>query len=132
MFKHFSTPAKAQTITSAVDVQQKELIVTFFWPKVYDNATVTAYTASEDETDDTPFITADGTDTRKVRNIAACPSNIPFQTRVRVFGQWYVCHDRMAPRFRDKEYFDLLVSSKEEARKIGRKTGERVVVFVKK
>lgn len=84
---------------------------------------VSYYTASRDETDDTPCITADGT------NI--CPAKVPviannclsFGTKVRINGTLYEVHDRMAQRF-GCEQFDILLTDKAEAIRRGRHTAE--------
>ena len=81
-------------------------------------AEVTAYTSSEDETDDTPHITASGKQTR--RGIVACPRKYPFGTRVEILGKEYICQDRMNARY-DEEW-DIWMSTKKEAIQFGRKT----------
>jgi 3D (Asp-Asp-Asp) domain-containing protein len=89
-------------------------------------ATITAYTSSPDETDDTPFITASGETTR--RGIVACPSRYAFGTVVLVEGVQYECQDRMNRRYREKDHFDIWVESKSEAFEWGKKQAE-IVVF---
>lgn len=74
-------------------------------------ATITAYTSSPDETDDTPTITASGATTRK--GVAACPRFIPFDTKVYIAGEEYVCLDRLHPRFDDR--FDIWFPNKNAA-----------------
>ena len=76
-------------------------------------AIITAYTSSEDETDDRPWETASGE--RAERGTIACPSRLDFGTRVRIQGIEYVCNDRMNIRYRDKDHFDIWVASKNEA-----------------
>lgn len=89
-------------------------------------AEVSAYTASEDETDANPTEMASG---RTIYPGAiACPSRLAFGTRVVIENTTYVCEDRMAKRYRDKEHFDILVGSKQEAREFGRKKLETVVI----
>jgi 3D (Asp-Asp-Asp) domain-containing protein len=75
---------------------------------------ITAYASVPDETDSTPFITADGTHTRD--GIAA--SNIlPFGTRIQIpalFGdKIFVIHDRMSQRI--KNTIDIWMPSVEKA-----------------
>lgn len=83
------------------------------------NVIVTCYTASVDETDDTPFITADGTDLRKTKENIIAANWLPFGTKVLINGKEYIVRDRMNKRF--KEYHvDILVGSKEEAYKCNR------------
>lgn len=81
-------------------------------------AEVTAYTSSEDETDDTPTITASGKETK--HGIVACPRKYPFGTKVEILKKEYTCEDRMNKRY--TEEFDIWMSSKEEAFQFGRKT----------
>jgi len=76
-------------------------------------ATITAYTSSVDETDDTPFETASMTQTR--RGVIACPSKYEFGTQVVIEGRQYTCEDRMNRRYRDQERFDIWVETKDEA-----------------
>ena len=83
-----------------------------------DEAEVTAYTSSEDETDDTPHITASGTTTRE--GIVACPRDLEFGTEVIIEGTLYVCEDRM--HFRNDGKYDIWMNSKDEAYEWGRKT----------
>lgn len=83
-------------------------------------AEVTAYTASPDETDDTPEITASGA--RVADGQVACPGRYPFGTRFEIAGRVYVCEDRMNLRYRDGNHFDVFVGSKAAAYEFGRKT----------
>ena len=83
-------------------------------------AEITAYTSSTDETDDTPTLMADGTNTR--RGAIACPSKYSFGTRVIIGDDTYFCADRMNKRYRDSEHFDIWVESKKEAFAWGRRT----------
>ena len=78
------------------------------------NVIATCYTASPDETDDTPFITADGTDLRKTKDNVIAANWLPFGTRVEIDGKEYVVHDRMNKRY-GKYHIDILVGSKREA-----------------
>lgn len=71
----------------------------------------TAYTASPDETDDTPHITAAGTRTRE--GIVA-NNMLKFGTKVRINGKVYTVEDRMHSR-KGKYMIDILMASKEEA-----------------
>ena len=83
-------------------------------------AQVSAYTSSKDETDDTPHLTASGSKTRE--GIVACPSRLEFGTKIEIEGKAFVCEDRMNKRYRDREVYDIWVSSKEVAYEWGRKT----------
>jgi len=83
-------------------------------------AEVTAYTASPDETDDTPTITASGTTISA--QTAACPAHYKFGTVLQVEDTQYVCEDRMAKKYRHGEYFDIHLQTKSQAFDWGRKT----------
>lgn len=87
-------------------VQAKELHSTVL-------ATITAYTSSVDETDDTPFITASGA--RTGHGIIACPPKYPFGTQVVLEGKTFTCEDRMNRRYHDQERFDIWVETKDVA-----------------
>lgn len=81
-------------------------------------ATVTAYTSSEDETDSTPFENASGT--RPARGSVACPRELAFGTQVVIDGKTYRCDDRMHSKYADR--YDIWVESKAEAFEWGRRT----------
>lgn len=69
-------------------------------------AYVTAYNLVADQTDSTPTIGAAGVDLRgHDRPGIACPSIYSFGTIVKILDNYYVCLDRMAPRF--SERFDI-------------------------
>lgn len=89
-------------------------------------AQVTAYTSSVEETDDTPFISADGN--HVYDGLIACPRRIPFGTPVIIEGREYKCGDRMHPRFDHR--FDIWVATKAEAYEWG--VREVVVAIPKK
>lgn len=76
--------------------------------------TVTFYSSTPDQTDDTPFITANGT---QVRYGIAAANFLPFGTRIKLpelFGdEVFVVHDRMNPRFSRR--VDIWLKSREEA-----------------
>ena len=82
--------------------------------------TLTAYSSSIDETDDTPFITAWGT---RTRNGVAASNDLPFGTRTRipgVFGEKvFAVEDRMNKRYTGRNYLDLWMPSKGEALRFG-------------
>lgn len=83
-------------------------------------ATVTAYSSSEDETDDRPWEMASG---RTVYEGAiACPSRFEFGTRIVIDETIYTCEDRMNKRYRDGNYFDIWMGSKVDALKYGKQT----------
>ena len=83
-------------------------------------ATVTAYSSSEDETDDRPWEMASG---RTVYEGAiACPSRFEFGTRIMIDETIYTCEDRMANRYRDGNYFDIWMGSKGDALQYGKQS----------
>ncbi len=80
--------------------------------------TVTGYSSSHDETDETPWLTAYNTLTRD----GVVASNIlPFKTKLRIpslFGdKIFVVEDKMNPRY--GEHLDIWFPTKEEALKFG-------------
>lgn len=80
----------------------------------------TAYTASANECDDDPTITASN---KKIYSGAiACPSRYPFGTRIRVNNIIYTCEDRMNQRYRNSNYFDIYIETRSEALAFGRKS----------
>jgi 3D (Asp-Asp-Asp) domain-containing protein len=82
-------------------------------------ATVTAYSSSPDETDDTPFIAANGGTVH--HGTLACPDTYKFGTKVVIEGTTYTCEDRMNARYRGQERFDIWKASKAEALSYGTK-----------
>lgn len=91
-------------------------------------AEVSAYTNAVDETDSDNNITASG----KIAegNIVACPTRYKFGTKIKVNDKVYVCEDRMNARYRDGNYFDILVETKKEAFEWGRRNVEIVVLNI--
>ena len=89
---------------------------------------MTAYTSSVDETDSTPFITADGSHTRD--GIVAA-NNLKFGTRVRFpdlcGDKVFEVHDRMNKRYTDR--IDIWMTTKGEAFKFGVKHNVRVEIL---
>lgn len=79
---------------------------------------VTAYSSTPEETDDTPFLTASGTQTRD--GIVAT-NMLPFGTKVQIpalFGdKVFVVEDRMHPR--KEGYIDVWMPTKTSALRIG-------------
>lgn len=82
-------------------------------------AEVTAYTSSEEETDDTPLLTASGELVGP--GTIACPSRFAFGTLVRIEKRLYTCRDRMNARYRSTNHFDIWVETKQEAYAWGRR-----------
>jgi len=87
---------------------------------------VTMYSSEAGQTDETPNITANGQTTKP--GTIACPKSLKFGTRVEIRGRSYTCNDRMAKRYRDKNYFDVWVEDRQTAINHGRQRLE-VKVF---
>ena len=83
-------------------------------------ATITAYSSSVDECDDTPFITASGTRTRL--GVIACPVYYKFGEIFKIDGEYYICEDRMSTKYPHR--FDIWFPSKQEAKEFGIKIKE--------
>lgn len=81
-------------------------------------AKISYYTASKDETDDSPCLTADGTFICLAKENIIASNWLTFGSLVNIDGVVYRVADRMAKRF-GKPYLDILVSSQKEAIKKG-------------
>ncbi len=79
---------------------------------------LTAYTSEPNQTDDSPFITANGT--RVYDGGIACPGRSWFGRMVEFSGKRYQCNDVMNIRYRNKMYFDIWMEDKAEAIQFGR------------
>ncbi len=101
--------------------QVKPIIIS----KIYALGIITAYSSTYEETDDTPFITASGTITR--RGIIACPQKYPFGTVIEIEGEIFVCEDRMNQRFQKGNYFDIWFPDKQLALEFGRQQKEIII-----
>lgn len=102
-------------------VQAKEVETVEEWEK----AEFSAYTASVDETDESPLIMASG----KIvyTGAIACPRHVKLGTVIELkSGVRYTCEDRMNIRY--KNNFDIFMSSKGEALDFGRKSLEYRIV----
>lgn len=82
-------------------------------------ASVSAYSLSTEETDESPNIGACGP--MFADNLISCPAFLNCGTRVAIDGVMYKCWDRMNIRYRNGNYFDLLLSGRQEAIQFGRK-----------
>jgi 3D (Asp-Asp-Asp) domain-containing protein len=89
------------------------------------NGQVTMYSSEVGQTDDTPFITANG-DTVKHGTIA-CPQRYEFGTVVEINGIRYKCNDRMHQRYRSGNYFDVWVADKQTALEWGRQNVDIII-----
>lgn len=89
--------------------------------------TVTAYSSTPEETDDTPFITASGT---HVRDGIVATNQLPFGAQVQIpeyFGdKIFIVEDRMHRR--KKNNMDIWMSSKEKALRFGITTADIVIL----
>lgn len=90
---------------------------------------LTAYSSSPDETDETPYITAAGTE---VRDGVIANNCLAFGTKIQIpelFGdKVFVVEDRKNTSY-GCEWIDLWYPSKEEAKKFGIVRGVEAVVF---
>lgn len=88
---------------------------------------ITAYASVPDETDSTPFITADGT---HVGSGEVASNILPFGTKIQIpalFGdEIFTVHDRMSPRI--KNTIDIWMPSVEQALYFGAQHAEVVVL----
>jgi 3D (Asp-Asp-Asp) domain-containing protein len=85
-------------------------------------AEVTKYSSEPGQTDDSPFITANGDYVGK--GTIACPARFAFGTEIEIDGQTYFCNDRMAERYRAGNYFDVWTESTPDAIEWGRRQKE--------
>lgn len=76
------------------------------------------YTSDPAETDDTPFITANGEEVKQ--GTIACPQRYKFGTKVIIRNVEYKCNDRMHSKY--KNNFDIWVGDKQEALSFGRQS----------
>lgn len=90
-----------------------------FKPKVIE-ANISAYSSTRDQTDSTPFITASN---QKVREGIVANNCLPFGTIVKIADKIFEVQDRMNRRY-ECHYFDVWVSSKNEAKRFGRQITE--------
>lgn len=88
---------------------------------------ITAYSSTPEETDDTPFVTALGTE---VRDGVIATNLLPFKTKVKIpslFGdKIFIVEDRMHRR--KENFLDIWMSSKEAAENFGINFAEVVVL----
>lgn len=68
-------------------------------------ALITGYNTVIEQTDDTPCISASGENICGLENTVACPRFIPFYTIIRIYGEEYVCLDRLHEKYDDR--FDI-------------------------
>ena len=80
---------------------------------------VSYYTASPDETDDSPCYTADMTFICPAKENIVAANWLPINTKVEIGGKIYRVADRMNRRY-GEGYMDILVESKHVAMELGR------------
>jgi len=89
--------------------------------------TITAYSSTRRQTDDTPFITALGT---SVRDGVVAANFLPFGTRVKIpklFGdKIFIVEDRTAPKYGDR--LDIWHADEVSAWRFGKRIAEIVVL----
>jgi len=89
--------------------------------------TVTAYSSTPDQTDDTPFITASGS---IVRDGTVAANFLPFGTKVKIpefsGDKEYIVEDRMHRRFSDR--MDIWFETRELAQKFGKRELEIIIL----
>ena len=95
-------------------------------PDMIMTVTATGYSSTFDQTDDTPFITANGT---RVRWGIVATNLFPFNSRVRIKSEFgdeiFIVTDRMHPRFSNR--IDIWFPTREEALAFGK---QRILVEV--
>ena len=89
--------------------------------------TLTAYSASEDETDSTPRITASG---KEVKEGYVANNCLPFGTIVEINGVKFEVQDRKNKRY-NCHWFDLFIDSKAEAKQFGIWYNQKVKIYGK-
>mgnify|MGYP001610072804 CR=1 FL=1 len=118
IFKQFS-PEQGLNVFLAGDIANADAGASFpdsplREPRRLQKVVVTFYSSTIDQTDDTPFITANGT---RVRYGIAAANFLSFGTRIKIpdiFGEEvFVVHDRMNQRFGNR--VDIWVATREEA-----------------
>lgn len=114
-------PGEATSKTTEVKLGEPSTVYADFEKEIV-SGSVTMYSSEVGQTDDTPFITANG-DTVGEGTIA-CPARLKFGTPVEIEGKMYHCNDRMNARYRQGNYFDIWSPETKEAIKWGRQTVE--------
>lgn len=109
--KEIETPniSSGEPAPITVQIHTREVIV----------ATITAYSSSPEQTDDTPYLTASGE--RVHSGGIACPNRYPFGTLVEIDGKMYYCNDRMGPKYENENRFDIWMETESAARVWGKK-----------
>ena len=87
-------------------------------------ATITAYSSTVEQTDDTPFITASG---ERVREGIIANNCLSFGELIEIDGEIFEVQDRMSKRY-GCEYFDIWMENKELAINWGRQEKEIIII----
>ena len=87
---------------------------------------ITAYNAVEEQTDDTPCISASGLDICNTWKKVAASNEFSFGTKLLIDGDIYYVEDRTHPRYQYR--IDLLMPSYEEAKNWGKQIKEVIVL----
>lgn len=113
-------PNLSRRLTEPLFINESDLYAREQRRGILGRANVSGYTASVDETDDRPWETALGTRTRP--GIVAANKRKHLGKKIRIGDKVYSIEDMMGPRFRDDlDRFDIVFSTKDEARKFGRR-----------
>lgn len=119
--------APTQSIESAIYDSAITDISGATHPKKRMTVVITAYSSTEDQTDDTPFITATG---EHVADGIVAANFLPFNAYIQIpkmFGnKIFVVKDRMHPRFNDR--VDVWFADRGAAMKFGKRTLEIVIL----
>ncbi len=113
LYNEFNEPEQVKFLPQAENIEYKKVIY----------VTVTAYSSTEDQTDNTPCITANGYDVCFNNNEDVIAANfLPFGTKVRMpyeFGEdrYFYVQDRMNERYSYR--VDIWMKSREEAKAFG-------------
>jgi len=123
---HFTKDPNPATVKIATELVEAPKVTVI---RTYASVPMTAYTSRPEETDDTPFITADGSHVRD--GIVAC-NFLPFGTKVRIpklFGdKVFEVHDRMNKRYPYK--MDFWMEDLGEARQFGVRRADIEIVSI--
>jgi 3D (Asp-Asp-Asp) domain-containing protein len=113
-----NSPIEAQGEPSSMETTPVFVAPTTNQNSIRIYTTITGYSSSYDETDDTPWLTAAGT---IARNGIAASNFLPLGTKIRIpklFGQkTFVIEDRLHSRFYDR--IDIWFPTKWEAKHFG-------------
>ena len=124
-YSNFIAPEKWEYENPAINTVQAQEAENVETVEEWEKAEFSAYTASVDETDNSPLIMASG----KIVYIGAiaCPRHVKLGTVIELkSGVQYTCEDRMNIRY--KNNFDIFMPSKGEALDFGRKSLEYRIV----